>query len=308
MEPFVTDNLQATIRRWLELYPTQLEGAELPDWTELMQQLQHTGWQHLPDQHAELLAVMTQESVEFTRFAGQLISQSQQEEPPELASFFTDFHQHISRLTEDWVIKRWQLPEQLGALLRTHSFNDEQFIDHPLMKGMRSLLESTASELPFNQQKALRDSSHLINEHQQALRQYSAHYAQINTRALDHLSQQIEAKGEVINSLKTLHRLWVEAYETSYSEQLATEEYQLAHGRISNTLMQLRLWFQEQRNLQLKLFGIATESSLNLAFEKIHRLSKQIRQLERSQAESNGLREEVQQLKDAINTLQREQR
>lgn len=304
----MTDNLQATIRRWLELYPAQLEGTELPDWTELMQKLQQTGWQNLPEQHAELLAVMTQESVEFTRFASLLITQHQQQDPPELASFFTDFHQHISRLTEDWIIKRWQLPEQLGALLRTHSFNDEQFVDHPWMKGMRSLLESSASELPFNQQKALRDSSHLINEHQQALQQYSAHYAQINTRALNRLSQQIEDKGEVISSLKALHRLWVEAYEASYSEQLATEEYQLAHGRISNTLMQLRLWFQEQRNLQLKLFGIATEASLNLAFEKIHQLSKQLRSLERSQAESTGLRDEVRQLKDAINTLQREQR
>lgn len=304
----MTDNLQATIRRWLELYPNQLEGKALPDWTELMQQLQQTGWQHLPDQHAELLAVMTQESVEFTRFAGHMISQSQQKEPPELASFFTDFHQHISRLTEDWVVKRWELPEQLGALLRTHSFNDEQFIDHPLIKGMRSLLETTASELPFNQQKALRDSSHLINEHQQALRQYSVHYAQINTRALNHLSEQIEAKGEVISSLKALHRLWVEAYEASYAEQLATDEYQLAHGRISNTLMQMRLWFQEQRNQQLKLFGIATEASLNLAFEKIHQMSKQLRNLERSQAESSALQDELRQLKDDINALQRERR
>jgi hypothetical protein len=308
MEPFVTDDLQATIRRWLKLYPTQVEGTELPDWTELMQQLQQTGWQHLPEQHAELLAVMTQESVEFTRFAGHLVSQSQQGTPPELASFFTDFHQHISRLTEDWVVKRWQLPEQLGALLRTHSFNDEQFIDHPWMKGMRSLLEASATELPFNQQKALRESSHLINAHQQALQQYSAHYAQINTRALNRLSEQIEAKNEVISNLKTLHQLWVEAYEASYAEQLATDDYQLAHGRISNTLMQLRLWFQEQRNQQLKLYGIATEASLNLAFEKIHRLSKQLRYLERSQAESSGLRDELDQLKNAIDTLQRERR
>lgn len=304
----MTDNLQATIRRWLELYPTQLEGTELPDWTELMQQLQHTGWQHLPDQHAELLAVMTQESVEFTRFAGLLISQSQQGNPPELASFFTDFHQHISRLTEDWVVKRWQLPEQLGALLRTHSFSDEQFIDHPWIKGMRSFLESSATDLPFNQQKALRDSSQLINEHQQAMQHYSAHYAQINTRALNRLSEHLETNNESISSLKTLHRLWVEAYEASYAEQLATDEYQLAHGRISNTLMQLRLWLQEQRNQQLKLFGIATEASLNLAFEKIHQMSKQLRNLERSQAESSALQDELRQLKEDINALQRERR
>lgn len=302
----MTDDLQATIRRWLEHYPGQAEGTELPDWTELMQKLQQTGWQQLPEQHAELLAVMTQESVEFTRFAGLLISQSQREDSPELASFFTDFHQHVSRLTEDWLVKRWQLPEQLGSLLRTHSFNDKQFFDHPWIKGIRGLLETSATELPFNQQKALRDANQLINEHQLALQQYSSQYAQINTRALNRLTEQIEAQNETISSLKALHRLWVEAYESSYAEQLATDEYQLAHGRISNTMMQLRLWFQEQRNLQLKLFGIATETSLNLAFEKIHQLSKQLRQLQRSQIESSELRDELHQLKNAITTLQRE--
>ncbi|WP_160173668.1 poly(R)-hydroxyalkanoic acid synthase subunit PhaE [Nitrincola sp. A-D6] len=302
----MTDDLQATIRRWLELYPNQQADTELPDWTELMQQLQQTGWQHLPEQHAELLAVMTQESVEFTRFAGQLLTQCHKEDAPELAGFFTDFHQHINRLTEDWVIKRWHLPEQLGALLRTHSFNDEQFIDHPWMKGMRSLMEGAPAELPFNQQKALRESGQLLNQHQQALQQYSAHYAQINSRALNRLSEQIETGNGTISSLTALHRLWVEAYEASYAEQLATEEYQLAHGRVSNTLMQLRLWFQEQRNQQLKLFGIATEASLNLAFEKIHQLSKQLRHLQRAQVDSSELRDELRQLKDDINTLQRE--
>ncbi|MFN3881004.1 MAG: poly(R)-hydroxyalkanoic acid synthase subunit PhaE [Nitrincola lacisaponensis] len=300
----MTDDLQATIRRWLELFPAHTDPAEMPDWTELMQQLQQTGWKHLPQQHAELLAVMTQESIEFTRFASQLISQYQQQEQPELASFFNDFHQHINRLTDDWILKRWQLPEQMGALLRTRAFQDETWLEPPWLKGLNHLLETPSTELHHAQQKALQDMLQLLNTHQQALQHYADQYARINTQALNQLSQQIESTDQQISSLRQLHQLWVDAYEHSYAERLATEEYQLAHGRISNSMMQLRLWIQTQRNQQLKHLGIATEASLNLAFEKIHQLSKQVRQLQQQQQQTLTLQQDLNALRASLNNIQ----
>lgn len=296
----MTDDLQATIQRWLSLY-TELEPSnEMPDWSELMQSLQHTGWQQLPDQHAELLAVMTQESIEFTRFAGHLVHQHQTQEQPELASFFKDFHQHINRLSDDLIVKRWIIPEQLGTLLKTRMWDNSSPFELPWLKAMNGLVENTALELPFNQQSAFREMTQLLHEHQQAVQDYTEHYARINTHALNQLSETIEASEQHISSLRKLHTLWVNAYETSYAERITTKEYQVAHGRISNTFMRLKLWLQEQRNTYLTQMGIATETSLNLAFAKIHTLSKQVRHLESLQQQTTSLHQEIQALKESV--------
>ncbi|TVQ72021.1 MAG: hypothetical protein EA373_03330 [Oceanospirillales bacterium] len=298
MEQIVTDNLQATIRRWLTQFSDHSPITELPDWSELMQSLQQQGWQELPDQHAELLAVMTQESIEFTRFAGQLL---QQHDQIETASFFKDFHQHINRLSDDLIFKRWLLPEQLGSMIKTRFWDSSTGIEMPWLKMLNGLTNLPELDLPFAQQSAYREFTRLINEHQQAFQDYTNHYSRINSKAINQLSEAIEQSEQQISSLKELHRLWVDAYEISYAERIATQEYQLAHGRISNTLMQLKLWFQGQRNRYLTQLGIASEASLNLAFEKIHALTKQVRQLESLQQQTLSLTRELEAIKQQIN-------
>lgn len=298
MELEVTDDLNATIRHWLKLYTDQEAAPDMPDWTELMQSLQQTGWQHLPDQQAEILSIMTQESIEFTRFASQLIQQHQQQDTPELASFFQDFHQHINRLCDDFILQRWLLPEQLSRLMKTRPGDTLSGIDQSWFQALDGFLNVTLSELPYVQQASFRDMKKHLHEHHQALMEYTQHYTRINTHALNQLSQTLEAREQPISSLRELHSIWVNAYEVSYAECIATDEYQLAYGRISNTLMQLKLWLQQQRNQYLTQMGIATEASLNLAFEKIHQLSKQVRQLEILQQQTELLHREINQIKN----------
>ena len=295
----MTDDLQATIRRWLTLFSEHSPTAELPDWSDLMQSLQQQGWRELPDQHAELLAVMTQESIEFTRFAGQLV---QQQDQIEAASFFKDFHQHINRLSDDLILKRWLLPEQLGALIKTRFWDSSSGLEMPWLNMLNGLTQLPNMDLPFAQQTTYRELTLLFSEHQQALQDYTHHYSNINSKAINQLSEAIEKSEQQISSLKQLHRLWVEAYEMCYADCISTQEYQLAHGRISNTLMQLKLWFQEQRNRYLTQLGIASETSLNLAFEKIHALTKQMRQLEQLQQQTKLLADELEQLKQQDNS------
>ena len=292
----MTDDLNATLRRWLELYSQTTPSADLPDWAELMQSLQLQGWQHLPDEQAELMAIMTQESVEFTRFAGMLM---QQQEQPLLVSFFKDFHQHICRLTDDWILKRWLLPEQLGSIIKTR-FWDRSSLDTSFNQLIQGLNNTSNLALPFFHQSALKELTKLFTEHQQAIQDYTEHYNQINSQALDHLSTLIEQSEEQISSLKQLHRYWVDAYEMSYAEKIATHEYQLAHGRISNSLMQIKLWLQTQRNHYLTQLGIASEASLNLAFEKIHQLSKQMRKLENLVEQTNQMSKELAEIKQQL--------
>ena len=297
MERIVTDDLQATIRHWLTLFGKQNPTAELPDWPELMQSLQQQGWNELPDQHAELLTLMTQESIEFTRFADQLLQQQGQ---IETAGFLKDFHQHINRLSDDLIFKRWLLPEQLGSLIKTRFWDSSTGIEMPWLKMLNALPNLPEMDLPFAQQSAYRELTRLINEHQQAFQDYTDHYSRINSKAINQLSEAIERSGQQISSLKELHTLWIDAYELSYAERIATQEYQLAHGKISNTLMQLKLWFQEQRNRYLTQLGIASETSLNLAFAKIHALTKQVRQLEKLQQQTQSLSNELEAIKQQI--------
>ncbi len=297
MEQMVTEDLNATIRRWLSLFSEHSTSAELPDWSDLMLNLQQQGWKELPDHHAELLAVMTQESIEFTRFAGQLIEKQEQ---LEVLSFYQDFQKHINRLSDDMILKRWLLPEQLGGLLKTRFWDSSTGIELPWLKILDAFTSAMPNNTPFFQQSSAREITQLLTLHQQALQEYAQHYSSINTQAIQHLSTAIEESEQQIASLRELHRLWVDAYELCYAERIATQEYQLSHGRITNTFMQLKLWFQEHRNRYLSQLGIASEASLNLAFEKIHSLTKQVRHLEKQHQETLKLSNEFERIKQQL--------
>lgn len=294
MEQIVTDDLNATLRRWLELYNQATPSESLPDWSEVMLSMQQQGWQSLPDQQAELLAIMTQESIEFTRFAAELMNQ---QDDAALIRFLTDFHQHINHLSDDWILKRWFLPEQLVGLLKTRIWNPEQ-LEAPWQQLTQHLLNLPG--MAFCQQGALRKLQQLTREHFLAVQDYTQHFSQINTQAIHDLSCNIEAAPERASSLKQLHRWWIDAYEGCYRTKMANQDYQLAHGRVSNTFLALKLWLQEQRNLYLTQLGIASETSLNLAFEKIHQLSKQLRKLEQLPQQTAQLANELADLKQQL--------
>lgn len=297
----MADDLLKMMQQWMTHLEnsagTLSDDAPFQTWWQLFQE-QSVG-DRLPQQQAELLALLTRQSLEFTRFGEQLIAQLEQiGAHTEASGLVNQFHNHLRLLTQEWILKRWQLPEQLGALFRTHSFQDDLLLDNPFIHGLKSLLNTPAQlSLHHSLQHRLKAGIDLLIEYEQALRDYSAHYAEINSGATARFLERIEHSDPPIDSLSPLHDLWVDTYESSYAQQIATTEYRDAHGRISNSVMNLRLLLQNLRNTQLQQFGIPNADQLDLIYQRINTQRREIKQLQREVEALSSLRLEMEQLK-----------
>ncbi|WP_151704659.1 poly(R)-hydroxyalkanoic acid synthase subunit PhaE [Nitrincola alkalilacustris] len=311
------NDLLELMRRWLNRPADVTAATDDPDrkaepegdadWQTLLQKLQSQGWSQLPQQQAEVLSLLTRQSSEFTRFAEQLLA-SLNEKSAELsfAPFFTQFHDHIRRLTNEWLVQRWQLPEQLGSLLRTHSFQDDLLFDNPFINGLKSLLENPVVGTTHQQQSAIKKGVALLLEYQHALSDYSQHYSRINTEALEQMMHEVNQSDSEISTLHELHTLWVNCYESVYAKAISADQYQRAHGRISNAVMQLRKFMQDQRDVQLNAVGLATRQGLNTALERQHKMRKQMKQVRKELNELAVLREEVALLRKEVQQLRKD--
>lgn len=251
---------------------------------------------------AELISLLTQQSLEFARFAEQIIELiEQQGRQTELSALINHFQDHLRRLTQEWILSRWQLPEQLGALFRTHSFQDDLLLDNPFIHGLKSLLNTPDQlGLQHSLQQQLKSGVDLLIEYEQALRQYSAHYSEINSSATRNFLDSIETADPSINGLGQLHDLWVECYEECYSKAIATLDYRKAHGRISNAVMHLRLFLQQLRNTQLQQLGIPNEAQLSQIHQQLHQQRRELKSLKRELGELTELKEEIEELKRTL--------
>ncbi|WP_432694907.1 poly(R)-hydroxyalkanoic acid synthase subunit PhaE [Marinobacterium sp. YM272] len=254
--------------------------------------------------HAELIALLTRQSLEFTRFAEQVIELlEQQASQTELSALINQFQNHLRELTQEWILSRWQLPEQLGALFRTHSFQDDLLLDNPFIHGLKSLLNTPDQlGLQHSMQKQLQSGVDLLLEYEHALRQYSAHYGEINSAATRSFLDAIENATPPVESLGQLHDLWVETYEQRYAEAIVTNDYRQAHGRISNAVMQLRLFLQQLRNTQLQQLGIPNEVQLERIHRQMNEHRRALKSLRRELTELSSLKNEVAELKNQLNS------
>lgn len=302
----MADDLLKLMQQWL----TQMNQGQSPDtagstgadWSALFNTPPTPPHASVPPQHAELLTLLTRQSIEFTRFAEQMLELLDRSgSKAELSLVLHQFHDHLRRLTQEWILKRWQLPEQLGALFRTHSFQDDLLLDNPFIHGIKSLMNSPALlGLNHQLQQELKTGVELLIEYEQALASYSGHYADINRGATRTFLTAIENASPAITGLGQLHDLWVEAYERCYAAQIHTPEYQDAHGRISNAVMALRLFLQTLRNQQLQQLGIPNSEQLDLLAGRLNTQRKQIKELQRTIQEISSLRAELDALKTHV--------
>lgn len=294
----MADDLLTLMRQWLEQLEQQGSMLKGMDPCHLWPEASAS----LPPQQAELVALLTRQSIEFTRFAQQIIVLLETGSAETgLNELLDRFQEHLRTLTQEWILQRWQLPEQLGALFHTHSFQDDLLLDNPFVHGLKSLLD-TPSRLGLQQalQQQLRVAVDRLLEYEQALRDYSAHYSAINTAASADFLAAIEASSPPIRSIGQLHDLWVESYESRYSKTIATDGYRDAHGRISNAVTALRQWLQEWRDGLLSQLGIPNGRQLERIHQRLHEQRRQIKALKREIGELQQLRSEVEQLKGAL--------
>lgn len=297
----MADDLLKLMQQWasyLDKQSQEAPGSTPPPWQSAGQD------QAFSAQHADLVALLTRQSVEFTRFAEQVIEMLEQHgSQTEFSALFNRFQDHLRQLTQEWILSRWQLPEQLGALFRTHSFQDDLLLDNPFIHGLKSLLNTPDQlGLQHSLQQQLKNGVDLLVEYEQALRHYSAHYGEINSAATREYLAAIESSEPPIQSLGELHDLWVESYEHCYAQTIATDDYRQAHGRISNAVMQLRLFLQQLRNTQLQQLGIPNDSQLETIHRQINEHRRTIKALRKEVTELSALKNEVAEIKRQLAT------
>ena len=260
----------ALFRAWIDEQTSRAEPAEpiSPDTSRDM---------------ARVAAILSSQTTDFLEFGNNIITQL--ETNPTKSSLqepLTQFRDFVQQQSGEALLTQWQLPENVAALFRTHSFQDDILFENPYTSGLKSLLNFPSVGASHEFQQNTRDGIKYLLEYQDALSEYIEQYSQINLQATKALMQDLTEGSDVIETLGQLHDLWVNCYERSYADCLYTETYQKSHGRVSNALMRLRKYAQDMRDIQFETLGLATRKGLDTALQRQHTLRKEMRKINKT--------------------------
>ncbi|WP_372737882.1 poly(R)-hydroxyalkanoic acid synthase subunit PhaE [Neptunomonas sp.] len=260
----------ALFRAWIDEQTSRAEPAEpiSPDTSRDM---------------ARVAAILSSQTTDFLEFGNNIITQL--ETNPTKSSLqepLTKFRDFVQQQSGEALLTQWQLPENVAALFRTHSFQDDNLFENPYTSGLKSLLNFPSVGASHEFQQNTRDGIKYLLEYQDALSEYIEQYSQINLQATKALMQDLTEGSDVIETLGQLHDLWVNCYERSYADCLYTETYQKSHGRVSNAVMRLRKYAQDMRDIQFETLGLATRKGLDTALQRQHTLRKEMRKINKT--------------------------
>lgn len=260
----------ALFRAWIDEQTSRAEPAEpiSPDTSRDM---------------ARVAAILSSQTTDFLEFGNNIITQL--ETNPTKSSLqepLTQFRDFVQQQSGEALLTQWQLPENVAALFRTHSFQDDILFENPYTSGLKSLLNFPSVGASHEFQQNTRDGIKYLLEYQDALSEYIEQYSQINLQATKALMQDLTEGSDVIETLGQLHDLWVNCYERSYADCLYTETYQKSHGRVSNAVMRLRKYAQDMRDIQFETLGLATRKGLDTALQRQHTLRKEMRKINKT--------------------------
>lgn len=322
----MSDDFRTQMEHWLErqqAYWQELAAGAAPgetpeSWQHLFQEYRQSILQGLPEQQAHLASLLAGQSALFNRYGEQILTALKSPSPA------TQLEEAIERLVAELqqqasteMLRQWQLPEEILALFRSHSFQDELLFDNPFVAGFKSLLDTPVVGSSQQLQHQAREGMRRLLAFQEALRPFAAQQAAINQQAGKALAEMLTGDLE-IDSLADLHALWVDCYESAYAETAFSESYQKTHSDVSNALMRLRQFGQDWRDSHFEAAGLATRQSLNTILERQHALRREVRDLKRElgrlrsaaekptqDTELQALRDEIAQMRGEIDTLKR---
>ena len=278
------DQKSSTIEALLDAqqaYWQQLLSGDSTDeseaWLDKLRQQFQAIYKDTPEHFSHLLDILGAQSEKFTEFGEQLLQQSKTCEALQSNEVVMQFQRYMQQQVTELLLRQWQIPEQFSSLFRTHSFRDDLLFENPFINGLKSLLETPTVGSNQDLQRQLRTAIKLTIEYQEALQAYIEHYSHINQQAVESMLHVLNESDSDINSLQQLHDIWVESYEAAYAKTVFTDAYQQAHGRISNALMQLRKYAQDERDKLFEAAGLATQQGLDTALKRQHALRKDMR-------------------------------
>lgn len=311
-------SIEALLEAQKEYWKKMTSGTEFPSpekWKEQLEQNQKTMQQEAPQQFSQLLDILGTQSRNFTAYGEELLKQYKTGSEQHLNDAVEQFSQYMQTQTADALMQQWQLPEQFASLFKTHSFRDDLLFENPFISGMRSLLETPIVGSQRETQEQIRETLKLSLEYQEALQEYVTHYNSINQTASSKMLQALSSPETKVKSLQQLHDIWVDAYESAYSDTVFTDAYQRSHGRISNALMQLRKFVQDVRDVHFQSVGLATRKGLDTALYRQHQLRKEMRthrrdvkalQVQVNELQDNSVEALILEMKNEINALKKE--
>lgn len=284
---------QALFKEWIKEHATHDEPEKTPPHYESRDM-------------ARVSAILATQTTEFLQFGKTVLEQHNNKSLKNIIeSPLTHFRDFVQQQTGEALLKQWELPENVAALFKTHSFHDDILFENPYLSGLKSLLNTPSIGTSHEFQKNTRDGIKHLLEYQDALTEYIEQYSQINIQASEKMMLALAEGENIVETLGALHNLWVNCYETAYSECLYTQQYQKSHGRVSNALMCLRKYAQDMRDIQFEAIGLATRKGLDTALQRQHALRKEIRKINRSledvkEAQSQTL---ISELKNTVQQL-----
>ncbi|WP_415888492.1 poly(R)-hydroxyalkanoic acid synthase subunit PhaE [Neptuniibacter sp. SY11_33] len=311
-------SMEALLDAQKEYWKKITSGAEMPqpqEWAELFTKSQDTVKQEAPEQFAQMLDILGAQSKNFTQYGEELLNQYRNGGEQHLNQAVHEFQKYMQKQTADALMQQWQLPEQFASLFKTHSFRDDLLFENPFSSGMKSLLETPIIGTHRETQLQTREATKLTIEYQEALQEYVEHYSSINQNASTQMLTKLTETADEVSTLQQLHDIWVDAYESAYSDTVFTDAYQRSHGRISNALMNMRKFAQDVRDVHFQSVGLATRKGLDTALQRQHQLRKEMRNNRREmlvmQQEIATLKEQVSvdfilELKKEITALKKE--
>ena len=270
---------------------------------------------------ARTSAILSTQTTEFLKFGQSIMSSGDKHALDSNALKITiegplkQFRDFVQQQTGEALLKQWELPDDVAALFRKNNFHEGMLFQNPYTSGLKNLLDASSAEATHELQKNTRNGIKYLLEYQDSLADYIEQYSQINHHASEALTQELTAGPEAIQTLRGLHNLWVNCYESAYAKCLYTEQYQQSHGKVSNALMRLRQYAQEMRDIQFEAVGLATRKGLDITLQRQHVLRKEMRKLTKALADMNEaqnqtiiseLRSTVQQLSVDLHSLKEE--
>ena len=281
--------LKAQQEHWQQLLAQGAETTARPDdWSSL---LNKQGIDDLPESMVEMLQRLSSQADQFTRYGESLLQQAAQNQP--LNQALDQFVSYIQQQQTDLMLRRWQLPEHMLALFKSHSFRDDLFGNDPFTAAIKPLLETGLPGLTHHQRAQFLEGNQLFTDYQQALRDYMQQYNQIMLDARDRLRDTIENSHPLISSLAELHESWTNCYESAYSDTAFTDNYQRAYGRVSNALMRLQQFWQQWRDEQYEAAGLISQQLFDRVLERQQQMRKQLRAQQR---ENQRLQQQITEL------------
>lgn len=306
--------LEAQKDYWQKL--TSGQTTQSPEeWSEFLSHTQKNMTNEAPAQFSQLLDILGAQAKNFTQYGEDLLKQYQTGNEQHLNEAVLHFQNYMQKQTGEMLMQQWQLPEQFSSLFKTHSFRDDLMFENPFISGLKSLLETPVIGGNQESQQQIREAIKLLMEYQEALHEYVEHYGSINQHAADQMVSTLTLEEGKVSSLQQLHDIWVEAYESAYSDTVFTDAYQRSHGRISNALMQLRKFIQDVRDVHFQSVGLATRKGLDTALQRQHQLRKEMRVVRRDMQSirdelitpnDNAMQSVINELKQEVAALRKE--